>query len=373
MKPNRGFFTHLTQNIWALGATLVFCVSGTQAAGVTQYPGASWVVAPPEQNHWSVAKLDAAREYSKSINSSSVMIIQHGLVMAQWGELDRKISSYSIRKSLLSALYGIYSNEKRINIDSTLAQLGITDAPDPLTDNERKARVVDLLRARSGVYHPVDFETKLMIETRPPRESHAPGTFWFYNNWDFNALGTIFEKSVGMSIGEAFYQRIAIPLHMQDFKPGDVYYIEGPVSVHRAFHFRITARDLARFGLLYLRDGRWNGHQIVPKEWVDKSSHANEMIQFGGSDAGGYEYLWWVSYHGTNLPGVSVPDGTYSAQGAGGHYLVIIPSLDLIVVHRWANDPPTHDPATVVEWAYKGIPRAQFGHLLQLILDAAPP
>ena len=60
-------------------------------------------------------------------------------------------------------------------------------------------------------------------------------------------------------------------------------------------------------------------------------------------------------------------------MGAGGHYLVIIPSLDLIVVHRWANDPPTHDPATVVEWAYKGIPRAQFGPLLQLILDAAPP
>jgi CubicO group peptidase (beta-lactamase class C family) len=356
----------------AIYACSISVQAAPNAASSTQYPGASWAVAPPDQNHWSEEKLKVAREYSNSIDSSSVMIIQHGLVIAQWGELDRKISSYSIRKSLLSALYGIYSHEKRINTDSTLAQLGISDAPDPLTDNERKARVVDLLRARSGVYHPVDFETKAMIETRPQRESHAPGTFWFYNNWDFNTLGTIFEKSVGMPIGKAFYQRIAIPLHMQDFEPDDVYYIEGPISVHRAFHFRMTARDLARFGLLYLRGGRWNGHQIVRKEWVEKSSHANEMIQFGGGAAGGYEYLWWVSYHGKHLPGVTVPEGTYSAQGAGGHYLVIIPSLDLVVVHRWANDPPTHDPATVIDWAFKGITRAQFGHLLQLILDAAP-
>lgn len=354
-------------------AIVTFSISLQAAASAAQYPGASWIVAPPDQNRWSAEKLKVAREYSNSIDSSSVMIIQHGLVIAQWGDVDRKISSYSMRKSLLSALYGIYSNEKRINVNSTLAQLGISDAPDPLTDNERKARVVDLLRARSGIYHPVDFESKRMIETRPARESHAPGTFWFYNNWDFNALGTIFEKSVGMPIGEAFYRRVAVPLHMQDFIPSDVYYIEGPISIHRAFHFEMTARDLARFGLLYLRGGRWAGRQIIPKEWVNKSSHANEMIQYAGSDTGGYEYLWWVSYHGKHLPDVNVPEGTYSAQGAGGHYLVIVPSLDLVVVHRWANDPPTHDPTTVAEWAYKGITRAQFGHLLQLILDAAPP
>jgi CubicO group peptidase (beta-lactamase class C family) len=342
------------------------------AADLAQFPGTSWIVAAPNQNDWSVEKLRVAREYSRTIDSSSVMIVQHGRVIAQWGDVDRKISSYSVRKSLLSALYGIYSSEKRINIDSTLAQLGISDAPDPLTEKERTARVVDLLRARSGVYHPVDFETKQMVDTRPKRGSHEPGTYWFYNNWDFNALGTIFEKSARTSIGEAFYDRVARPLHMQDFKPDDVYYIEGPTSVHRAFHFRITARDLARFGLLYLRGGAWGGRQIVPKDWVEKSGHASEMIQFGGADSGGYEYLWWVSYRGKMLPDVTVPEGTYSAQGAGGHLLVIIPSLDLVVVHRWANDPPTHDPATVIDWAYRGITRAQVGHLLQLILDAAP-
>ena len=56
-----------------------------------------------------------------------------------------------------------------------------------------------------------------MKKNRPARGSHAPGTFRYYNNWDFNVLGTIFEKRTGLKIGEAFYQRIAKPIGMQDF------------------------------------------------------------------------------------------------------------------------------------------------------------
>jgi hypothetical protein len=55
--------------------------------------------------------------------------------------------------------YGIYSAEGVIDVDQTLEQLGVDDSPDPLTKDERQARVVDLLRARSGIYHPVDFES----------------------------------------------------------------------------------------------------------------------------------------------------------------------------------------------------------------------
>ena len=364
---------HIAASFALVALMLVVCASGAQGAQSSDYPGAVWTIIGPEKYGWSKDKLNAAQEYSKSIDSSSVMIVQHGQVIAEWGDVDRKISSYSVRKSLLSALYGIYSKEGRININSTLAQLGVSDAPDPLTDGERQARVVDLLRARSGIYHAVDFETPQMNKARPLRGSHAPGTFWVYNNWDFNALGTIFEKSAGMPMGKAFYERIAVPLQMQDFTPEDVYYIGGPLSVHRAFHFRITARDFARFGLLYLRGGRWKGQQIVPAEWVQKSSHANEMIQFpAGHDAGGYEYLWWVPYQGKSLFGVPLPDGSYAAAGAGGHVLLIVPSLDLVIVHRWANDPPAHDPATVIAWAEKGVRPTQIGPLLQLILSAAP-
>jgi hypothetical protein len=97
----------------------------------------------------------------------------------QWGDFDKKIDCYFIRKSLLSALYGIYSAEGVTDINQTLGQLGIDDSPGPLTKEEKQARVVDLVRARSGVYHAVDFETASMWKSRPARGSHAPGTFWY--------------------------------------------------------------------------------------------------------------------------------------------------------------------------------------------------
>jgi CubicO group peptidase (beta-lactamase class C family) len=342
-----------------------------QIGSHTDFPGKSWKqVSSLDTAGWSKERLAPAREYANSIHSSAVMIIQGGEVVDQWGDNGKKISSYSVRKSLISALYGIYSAEGVIDINQTLEQVGIDDSPAPLTREERQARVVDLLRARSGVYHLVDFETDFMTKNRPARGSHAPGTFWYYNNWDFNALGTIFEKKTGLKIGEAFYQRIAQPIGMQDFQPGNVYYLDGPLSIHSAYHFEITARDLARFGLLYLRRGRWNNKQIVPEAWVEKSTHASEMVKAGGVEVGGYEYLWWVEYGGVHFPEVSIP-GMFSARGAGGHYLLVIPSLDLVIVHRVDNEPSVKDSKTVAEMADRDfVTKAQFGHLVKLILDA---
>ena len=150
-----------------------------------------------------------------------------------------------------------------------------------------------------------------------------------------------------LKIGEAFYQRIAKPIGMQDFRPSDVYYLGGPLSVRSAYHFEITARDLARFGLLYLRRGRWNNTQIVPEAWVEKSTRAYEMVEAGGVDVGGYEYLWWVEYGGVHFPEVSVR-GMFSARGVGPHYLLMIPTLGLVIVDRVDNDPPPRDLKTVM-------------------------
>lgn len=368
-------------------ATVLLCISLVIASAVggqsaprsmnsqDAFPGASWRrIASPEKAGWSKEKLAAARQFAEtdSIHTSAVMIVQGGEVVDQWGDFDKKIDAYSVRKSLISALYGIYSSEGLIDISETLEQLGIDDSPDPLTKEEKQARVADLLRARSGVYHLVDFETASMAKNRPTRGSHPPGTFWYYNNWDFNVLGTIFEKKTGLKIGQAFYERIAKPIGMQDFQPDDLFYFGGPASIHSTCHFEITARDLARFGLLYLHHGRWNGKQIVPEAWVEKSSHASEMISSNGVNLGGYEYLWWIDYGGVHFPEVSLP-GIYSARGAGAHYLFVIPTLDMVVVHRTDNDPPVRDAKTIAEISNRGSiseDRAQFGHLLKLILDA---
>jgi CubicO group peptidase (beta-lactamase class C family) len=360
---------------------VLFAEAGRQSGLVQSkseetFPGKSWQpLSSSEKVKWSAEKLAAARAYANadSIHTSAVMVVQGGEVVDQWGDINQKIDCYSIRKSLLSALYGIYSAEGAIDINQTLEQLGIDDSPEPLTKEEKQARVVDLLRARSGVYHKVDFETESMQKGRPLRGSHAPGTFWYYNNWDFNVLGTIFEKKTGLKIGDAFYQRIAKPIGMEDFQPSDVFYFGGPLSIHPAYHFEITARDMARFGLLYLRHGRWKGKQIVPEAWIEKSSHANEMVKYDGADNGGYEYLWWVDYGGVHFPEVSLP-GIYSARGNGAHYIFIIPTLDMVIVHRTDNDPPVKDAKTITEIANRASPasqnRAQFGHMVKLILDA---
>ena len=356
--------------VWPFALSSAQSVSSPRSQEI--FPGKSWVHASAAiEAGWSKEKLATVRTYADSIQCSAAMIVQGGEVVDAWGDIDKKIDAYSVRKSLISSLYGIYSAEGVIDINQTLEQIGIDDSPDPLTKAEKQARVVDLLRARSGVYHMVDFETEIMKKNRPARGSHPPGTYFYYNNWDYNVVGTIFEKETGKKIGDAFYERIAKPLSMEDFQPGDVFYFGGPLSIHRAYHFEITARDMARFGLLYLRHGRWNGKQIVPEAWVEKSTHTSEMVTVNGlGEVGGYEYLWWVEYGGVHFPEATLP-GMFSARGANGHYILVIPTLDLVIVTRTDTDPPARDAKTLTEWADKGVlSKAQFGHLVKLILDA---
>ena len=352
-----------------------------QTVGVTtnvicaksSFPGHEWKDVPHEKlTGWSLPELATAHQYADSLHDASLMVVECGRLVDEWGDASEKLTTFSIRKSLISALYGIYSGEGRINVNETLEEAGIDDYPSPLTKAERQARIVDLLRARSGVYHAADFETDFQRKTRPARESHAPGTFWFYNNWDFNVLGAIFEKKTGLKIGDAFYQRIAKPIGMQDFKSGDVYYVgNGEVSRYPAYMFEMTTRDMARFGLLYLNHGRWKTHQIVPRDWVEKSTHATEMVHVGTIDAGGYEYLWWVEHGGVHLGEATLP-GMYSAQGAGGHYILVIPSVGLVIVNQFNNEPDGHDPKSVLAAAqnHHAIFDDQFAHLVKLILDA---
>ena len=105
-----------------------------------------------------------------------------------------------IRKSFLSGLIGIAVSEHRIELSKTLSELGFNDIAPSLTEIEKSAKVGDLLKARSGVYHLASNDTPGMTALRPARGSHLPGTYWCYNNWDFNALGAISEQQTQSSI-----------------------------------------------------------------------------------------------------------------------------------------------------------------------------
>lgn len=141
--------------------------------------------------------------------------------------------------------------------------------------------------------------------------------------------------------------------------------------MHRAYHFEITARDLARFGLLYLRKGRWGNKQIVPAAWVEKNTYADEMIRWHDVDAGGYENLWWLEYKGAHLYGNGLPAGTYTASGAGVYIVMVIPSRRLVIVNRVNNDPPQKDPKTVIATAEHAIvSTTTMGEIVKMILSA---
>jgi CubicO group peptidase (beta-lactamase class C family) len=323
------------------------------AASEKSFPGTEWdTINNPAAVGWSPEKIELAKEYADSMGSVGGLVIYDGKILLKWGNINEHGNVHSMRKSLLSALYGIYSSEGKIDLSSTLGQLGIDDNEPKLSDQEKQARIIDLLKARSGIYHPATYETEGMMEKRPLRWSHAPDTFWYYNNWDFNVLGTIFEKQTNKKIGKAFEERIAVPIQMQDFRAESVSYIYGNQSIYPAYPFELTARDMARFGLLYLRNGQWQGKQIIPSEWINESTKAY-------SDAGkgiGYGYLWWVS-EGWML-GNKIDDEAYRADGYGGQFIVVFPSRNLVVVNLSNFDKTKIDE------------RKQFGHLLNLILAA---
>lgn len=314
-------------------------------------PGAEWDELKPGNAGWSSSHLASLAQDLADGRSTALMIIDAGRIVFQWGDVACKSSVASVRKSLINILYGIYIAEGRINPNATLADLEIDDAI-PLTTVEKTATVLDLLKAKSGVYLPSVYDTD---KGRPPRGSHKPGTHWFYNNWDFNVLGTILERQTGRTVFEAFALRVAAPLSMQDFGVDDGHFLHGPESRHPVYKIRMSTRDLARVGLLYLRGGRWGETQLVPEKWVQESTQPHSEIGEGK----GYGYLWVTT--AANAPGDSISTNVpmFYASGFGGQYIIVLPALDLVVVHKSAQ-------------VDRGVNHARMGEIIRQALAAMP-
>ena len=145
---------------------------------------------------------------------------------------------------------------------------------------------------------------------------------------------------------------------MQDFDPAKCKYVGGAGSNYPAYVFYASARDLARFGLLYLRHGRWGDKQIIATEWIDRSTKA-----YSTTDRNlGYGFLCWIVPPDPPAA-LASPPGTFFALGAGGEFVIVIPAYDLVVVHlaRTERD---------ASGGELGVSLSQMSHLLTLILAA---
>ena len=313
---------------------LILCVTLAapwQAFGQTtpaRVPGDQWMqFADVGQAGFDAARLEAARQTWESLPSSAFMVISDGAVVASWGEFERRFMCHSVRKSFLSGLYGIYWDRGEIELNKTMADLGIDDEPDPLLDTEKQARILDLIKARSGVFHPAAYAGR--TDSRP-RGSEGPGRYFAYNNWDFNTLAAILTQETGDGTFEAFDRYFGQPLQMEDWRLTDGYYhYELDKSKYPAYPFRLSARDAARFGLLYARNGMWGDERILSEQWVRRSSALYSIDGDPATATMGYGFMWWVLRDPRFLP-----YRAYTALGVGNQAIAVFPELDMVIVNR---------------------------------------
>jgi CubicO group peptidase (beta-lactamase class C family) len=300
------------------------------------FPAAEWERHPsPEAAGWSSAELENVRQALSEQATTGFMAVVGGRVLFEYGDVETLSYLASVRKSILSMLFGTYVANGTVRLDRTLAELGIDDHQG-LTDAEKRATIRHLLSARSGVYHPAS-NTGDNLASAPPRGSQEPGAYYLYSNWDFNALGTIFEQETGRNIYDALESDIARPIAMQNFdrsaqeKTGDL-----TLSRHPAYHMHLSTQDMARVGYLMLREGNWAGQQVIPRDWVRESTSLvtprTEMNpQSRREGQFGYSYLWWVF----DDPALgSEYQGAYVAHGAVGQHILVMPAIDLVIAHK---------------------------------------
>jgi CubicO group peptidase (beta-lactamase class C family) len=269
---------------------------------------------------------------------TSLRVLQHGEVVYTAGAQDVPLPIHSVRKSIVSALFGQLVDDGLVRLDTTLADLGIDESPE-LTPMEASATLEHLLTSSSGVYLPLKFDPPFdvfgnTVAPWPTRGSSVPGTRFHYSNWDFNALGEIYQRVSSTALFVAVDRQLAQPLNFRDWDPlkhSHLYYAPDPLGATARFPnyaMQLSARDLAAFGQLYLDGGAWQGQQIVPADWVRHSTRP--LVRTGlPNPFGHYGYLWWaVGENGGSV----LPAGSYSAMGQGGQTLSVVPSLDLVIV-----------------------------------------
>lgn len=326
------------------GLKLILLVVVLLTAGCGPKSKQTFVYSEPETKGFSSAKLEILEAHLEHSGASSMMLLVDGHVILDWGKSVQKHTVHSIRKCLLNSLFGIAVSGGIIDTTQTLRELGIDDIKPALSHKELNASVADLLKSRSGIYHHAAGVSEGMLWGKPQRGAHLPGEHFYYNNWDFNVLGAILEQQTGRSIYELFLDEIAEPLGMLDYRgkyttiDGEAegveiprtdgfYQYEKSKSRYPAYHFRLSARDLALYGQLYLNQGNWKGEQIVPAQWIEASTQPYSV--YNSEHGIAYGMLWYV----LNPPGVPKNFSFYHT-GLGIHMLGVYPASKMVLIHR---------------------------------------
>ena len=299
--------------------------------------------------------LDSAVENGELTNLHSVLVIRNGKLVTEryyegadeiWGTRIGKIiftpdtlhDLRSVTKSIVSLLYGIALSEGKVpGLDAPLVDQ-FPEYADLVNDNERRRITVEhVLTMTMGLEWNEDLpytdprNSEIAMEWAPDRYRYvlsrpivtAPGTTWNYTGGATAILGHLISKGAGKPLLEYANEKLFQPLSITD-----VDWTKGRNGeASAASGLRMKPRDLARIGLLILNQGRWNGVQLIPQEWL-AASFVKHTLRYENS---GYGYHWYLPRNH------KWSNGQVGAAGLGGQRLVIFPDYQLVIVITAGN------------------------------------
>lgn len=291
-------------------------------------PTDEWEIAAPEDVGMDPDLVDnmLVEIEESGLNLDGLVVVHKGfIVVEKYYPVYRQQTlheSYSITKSVVSALVGI-----------ALKEGCITSLDDPVLDYfpEREYKNIDDQKKAITIQHLLTMSSGLAWDqdemvshpdwvqyTLDQPVVHPPGSTWFYSNGGPHVLSALIQESCEMDTQDFADKHLFAPLGIRDYRWQRA--IDG--YSNGGWGLAFTPRDLAKIGYFYLRDGVWEGKQILPKDWVKATS----TVYFQVPDPLEpwdlyYGFLWWI--HG---------DGPYAAHGTKGQFIYLIPEKDLVVV-----------------------------------------
>jgi CubicO group peptidase (beta-lactamase class C family) len=288
-----------------------------ELAGDAQaWPVPEWETIDPEAAGFDPEALDAIGERAEAAGSSCLVITRDGQLVREWNwgerEPDDLREAFSVTKSITSTLVGIAQDRGQLDIDDPASDY-IEQWQGTPSD---EVTIRNLISNDSGRYwnYEDDFGTLPGSEDQTTyaiglEQQHEPGTEWAYNNSAIQTLEAVLEEATGTEVVEFAQEALFEPIGMEsDIATDDA----GNTLTYMGA--QTNCRDLARFGLLFLRGGEWDGQQIVSEEFVEEAVTPSQELNEE------YGFLWWLR-----------GGDTFMALGLTGQVTAVFPSDDLVV------------------------------------------